>query len=279
MFGLQTLGVVNVDRVEINDVQHSAPEPVVTSAAVDVNSAVQDSGASTPASIEHNIAVGHSFPAHEKRLMERKARVNYSQVWMGPIEIDLLLRHIDGVKTYLEWGSGGSTRNFPQFVTRRIVSIEHNAPWCGVVSQAIADKPTTPAVEYRCVKVEQGFKGWGLRNGYEEGDYVAFKEYVDEIERLDQERWDFVLVDGRARVDCAIKALSHLHEKSVLVLHDSGRLDTYYADILKYYAVLDRASGDRKQGIAALKRRSEFRHLEGDHAAVQGILNTRHVMV
>ena len=54
-----------------------------------------------------------------------------------------------------------------------------------------------------------------------------------------------VLVDGRFRVACALKALWHLdHSRGVLLVHDwVGRADQYHAGILKRYeliAVVDR---------------------------------------
>lgn len=69
-------------------------------------------------------------PRAEQLLYSKKARVNYSEIWMSPLEVNLILRHIEGSRKYIEWGSGGSTFNFPQFVKQPSPS---NTTGCGVL--------------------------------------------------------------------------------------------------------------------------------------------------
>ena len=128
-------------------------------------------------------------------------------------------------------------------------------------------------VEYHCVPVNR-------ENS--EGRYYQYREYVNEIECLNKSTWDFVLVDGRARVSCAIKLLSFLHVRSVVVIHDFERVmylgDDDYSQILQYYDVLDRFGitvkyGQRKRGLGVLRRKRQFDHLQGSTYQVQMMLN------
>lgn len=128
-------------------------------------------------------------------------------------------------------------------------------------------------VEVHCVSVPRGTGGWGKKSPFEEGDYRVFRKYIDEIEHLNQKKWDFVLIDGRARVAAAIKALSFLRSDSVVVLHDSWRMVTRYSEIRKYYDVVAETKTMWNQGIAVLRRKEKFAGLEGRKDLVQEILN------
>ena len=220
-------------------------------------------------------AVSKSFPKPDVRTGHRR-RINRSLIWMGNREVDLVLRQLGNVQTYLEWGSGGSTQNFAQFAKKRAVSIEHNSRWCRLVDRRLQAANVT--VEMRCVEIKKGRAGWA--GGLTEGNYIQFRPYVDEISRLGQRTWDFVLIDGRARVDCAIKALSYISATSKVVLHDSERFSKrwnhMYLPMLEYYDVIESTGGPGRQGVALLMRKRAFQHLEGNHRAVQEILNERY---
>lgn len=234
--------------------------------------------ASTP--IDGNLV--KPLPGSEHTLREMMIRVNYSDIWMSGMEVNMVLRHLANVNTYLEWGSGGSTSNFAQFAKVKAFSIEHNQPWCLKMASLIRSHALLSHVDYRCKSIPAGYMGWGKSDPFEEGNYKIFRSYVDEIDQLGISKVDFVLVDGRARVDCAIKALSYLDKKSVVVLHDAKRMNkpasdrASYESVTKYYHIVDTVGGRGRQGVTVLQRRAEYDRLQGDHAAVQDILNKKY---
>ena len=122
--------------------------------------------------------------------------------------------------------------------------------------------------------------GWGKKSPFEEGSYIEFSEYVDHVDKVGRQYFDFVLIDGRARMDCAIKALSYIDQQSVVVVHDAERIWTSkrYESVLTYYSIADAVGGYGKQGLAVLKRRKEFDYLEGEHAMVAKLLREKHDM-
>lgn len=216
------------------------------------------------------------LPESERVVDLLKARVNYSEVWMSPIEINVLLRYVNGRNSYMEWGSGGgSTYNFPKFFETAI-SVEHDKAWCGTVQSRLKGDPNLQHVDYRCVPVERGYMGWGFPI-MTEGNYTAFHNYVDVIDKLHIPKLDLVLVDGRARVDVATKVLSYISDSSVVVLHDASRIfeTDEYRGVLGYYNMVDSVGGYKKQGLGILKRKREWKKLEGDHDAVRNILKSR----
>lgn len=215
-------------------------------------------------------------PAAEERLFKRKSRVNYGQIFMGPLEVNLILRNLDNKNTYLEYGSGGSTYNYPKFV-KHAVSIEHDRDWCEKVRGRLANMSQLAHVDYRCSYVDKGFRGYKT-GGKTEGDYVIFKEYVDQVDEAGYDLYDIVLIDGRARVDCSIKVLSYITQDTPVFIHDSTRFfetDQYVA-ALEYYDIKDSIGGDGRQGIVLLKRKQIYENLQGNHTAVQDILNRKY---
>lgn len=202
----------------------------------------------------------------------RRSQVNYSDVWMSEIEIDVLLHHLGSVKTYLEWGSGGSTRNFAQFATQEAHSIEHDLDWC----QEMQRSNLPSHVHVHCVPVQRGTNGWGKQSPFEEGTYSQFREYVDKIAELNVDLFDMVLVDGRARVAAAVKTLSYISGDSVVVLHDAERAFSKkrgYQDVWKYFDNVDSVGGVDRQGLVVMRRKKKFDGLQGNHEEVQKILD------
>jgi pantothenate kinase-related protein Tda10 len=76
-----------------------------------------------------------------------------------------------------------------------------------------------------------------------------YSNYVEAIDRfgtklnnytstIKQPSIDVVLVDGRARVACAIKALWSIDDASVVLLHDYASRVYAYATVMKYYDVI-----------------------------------------
>jgi len=216
--------------------------------------------------------------------------VDLNGILMYASEVKLVHKYLRrGVKNYLEWGSGGSSFNFPQYVSGRVVSIEHDKEWCDKVKRGLNRTKNiyinSNRVEVRCVSVERGTGGWGVNSPFEEGSYPVFKEYIDEISKastvtkgrsIEFTKWDFVLIDGRARVDAAIKSLSFIGNNSVVVLHDSWRTRWKYAEVFDYYNVVEESISFWSQGVVVMKRKPKFSYLEGRPFLVQKILDAKY---
>lgn len=131
-------------------------------------------------------------------------------------------------------------------------------------------------VEMHCVLVPS------YNRAFSDGTYLEFKDYVDAVEKLGEETFDFVLVDGRARIAAAVKVLSYLHNDSVVVLHDANRIfedrlrQDRYEEVWDYYDSVVSLWGPKARGVVVLKRKASLHHLQGDHIAVQNILDTNY---
>lgn len=131
-------------------------------------------------------------------------------------------------------------------------------------------------VDFYCVKTI-------LQRNDREGTYATLKAYIDIITTLDESTWDFVLIDGRARVAAAIRTLSYISSESAVIVHDFERIGIEgklsYRKILTFYDVVERTGNSVRMntggpGIAHLRRKTKYDYLEGNHKEVQKILDT-----
>mmetsp|Transcript_33380 Transcript_33380/g.51916 ORF Transcript_33380/g.51916 Transcript_33380/m.51916 type:complete len:327 (-) Transcript_33380:267-1247(-) len=134
-----------------------------------------------------------------------------------------------------EWGSGTSTLYYSQCV-RNWTSIEHHHGWCKEMQSVVP-----PNVEVRCVGIEPEATETFGNPGKWDGSKKEFKSYVNSIHAMGDcmDCIDVLIVDGRARKDCAIEALPYLREDSVVFVHDwvQSRMKArdQYIQILDYY--------------------------------------------
>lgn len=237
-------------------------------------------GAPVSVPVGKNPAYGEEEDVYEDEfaeLRERQRSINYSEVWMSAIEIDVVLHYMGSFRTCLEWGGGGSTKNFAPLAGESH-TIEHDREWCDSLKEQVDDMNMTSHVHIHCIPVPRGHRGWGKDNPFEEGTYEQFKEYVDHVNALNVSHFDFVLVDGRARIPAAVRALSYISRNSVVVLHDAERAfrsKRGYQRIWDYYDAVDSIGGTRRQGLPILRRKKKFANLQGDHDEVQRILDSK----
>jgi len=121
----------------------------------------------------------------------------------------------------LEWGSGASTLFFISRCSL-LVSIEHNPSWFDKIGEALAYRGYDRYTYRVLVKPEQGFdpEFSSHQAGYES---VNFKNYVRGIDNAENDCYDVILVDGRARCACLKAARPKLNPGGLLVLDDSQR--------------------------------------------------------
>ncbi|MFC1775247.1 class I SAM-dependent methyltransferase [Patescibacteria group bacterium] len=141
------------------------------------------------------------------------------------IEKQLLELGTKGRVNILEWGSGGSTVYFTQFLKQNNipydwVSIEYNKNWHDKVLQLVQDDKNT------------NVKLFDVGNNSLFQRHVNMDEYVA-YPSTTRKRFDFILVDGRKRRRCLIEAKDLLNPNGVVYLHDAFR--KHYHSSFEYY--------------------------------------------
>ena len=131
--------------------------------------------------------------------------------------IKICLGLFDNPINALEWGSGNSTVYFSSLLPHGSswLALEHNLEWFQGINATIALHPSSCASIVH-IPPDRPF------DGLTDGDYATFRNYVLSPAHLGNS-YDFILVDGRARVECMAIGWSLLKETGVMVLHDAQR--------------------------------------------------------
>lgn len=152
--------------------------------------------------------------------------------WTFPAiaEVERWLAERGGDVRAFEYGAGASTAWLARRC-RHVTSVEHDAGFFRAAGPLLA----RDNVELRLVEPRRGSTTPAApsgRRGYEDCDFAA---YVDAI---GEDRYDLIVVDGRARVACFERACSRLAPGGLVVFDNSER---------SRYAPALRGLGDRVQ--------------------------------
>jgi len=130
-------------------------------------------------------------------------------------------------KKCLEWGAGYGTLYFPQYLDEdaKWIAIEHDREWFGKVKQLIYCNH-----KISMYYVPPNHSLW--TDDYGNGTFSDFKDYVRFPKRFN-EKFDFILIDGRARKSCLEYAFGLLEIDGIVVLHDANR--KYYHEPFELY--------------------------------------------
>ena len=142
---------------------------------------------------------------------------------MSNEEIDLIKSNLDPSHIMLEWGSGGSTTEFPKYV-KKYYSIEHDPSWFDNVK-----KETPDNVDYHLIELDKPLT--------DPTQKTQVQTYLDFVDKLGVEKFDRVLIDGRGRGWCAEKVLPYLKEDSIVFIHDYWQRPQYFI-VEKWYDVI-----------------------------------------
>lgn len=152
--------------------------------------------------------------------------------WMRYWEIEIVddvLRALQPLRC-LEWGSGYSTLRFASLLPSDAswLSVEHDRTWHErVQGMAAAAEGIRASVELHCAPPSR--QPWTDAHG--DGCAEDLPGYISFPAARGP--FDFILVDGRARVDCLVAARDMLRPDGVVILHDANR--PYYHTVFDLY--------------------------------------------
>jgi len=170
--------------------------------------------------------------------------------WMSYSAAFYLKKYLKPGMTVFEYGTGGSTLFFLNLGCN-VVSVEHDPSWLDEVKYSVATRSsnknyklslrepsyvnsrTDYANEMNCVSFDSGFDGYD------------FSSYVRHIEEFDDNYFDMVLVDGRARRSCLHYSFPKVKTNGLVVLDNTER--SYYLDgeiqVMKSFKWITRIEG------------------------------------
>jgi len=144
-------------------------------------------------------------------------------------ESDFFLGHIKRNHKVLEYGSGDSTLEISS-ICEKMISIEHQKNWFETVRNQLPPNATILLREPDLAFIE---------GTYNCGTFDEFRSYI--TAPVEFERFDIILIDGRARVECAKFCEKIADSETLIFIHDfTSRLENHnYKDALLYLDLIE----------------------------------------
>ncbi len=146
---------------------------------------------------------------------------------MHQSEIDMIISYLQPHYKMFEWGCGGSTLYFSKYVNL-YRSVEHNIDWY---------KKILP-------NIQSNTELHHVNNSKE------YSDYINSISKF-SDLYDCILIDGRERVRCAIKAKKYLNSNGILFIHDFFNRPRY-DPVLEFYELINSVK-NTEQTLAIFK--------------------------
>lgn len=162
--------------------------------------------------------------------------------WMSWNEQELLGRLLHDCKTFFEFGSGGSTVLAVR--TPGIVKIHTVENGLEGLARLRKQKDLRLAQEQLRITFSQVDLGpvhrWAFPRRQDEASASKWGSYSEQILIDGDAHWDVILIDGRFRIACALKALLHIKDPATtkILFHDYWR--EAYHEVEEFADVLER---------------------------------------
>lgn len=167
---------------------------------------------------------------------------SYMAPLMDSTDRALLKRKFKDAKTYFEFGAGGSTVwavATPNL--EKIHTSENAVEWVKILQERPDIKTAVEAGRLVLDPIDLGpVKFLGYPQHDDPASQAGWGSYSDRILQDKDAHWDLIMVDGRFRVPCALKALQHIKDPSstLLLIHDYERL--HYHKVEEFADVVER---------------------------------------
>ena len=154
----------------------------------------------------------------------------------------MFYNYLDKAHVYFEYGCGGSTyqASLRDNITK-IYSVESDKEWQDKLKQSIQKQN----VIYIFNDMDTQPNTWGHPGKRSSLDQR--KNYSNQLSRLSKEERnaiDFLLIDGRFRVACCLKAYSLLQKECVIAFDDFLPRKQYHV-VLDYFTIIDKTSDEK----------------------------------
>ena len=190
----------------------------------------------------NKLLVGNFYPTPKSfsiryvryRLLRPFLKVNYKifnilysgRPWTSPGSILFFDKVLTNNMVGLEYGSGRSTIYFAKKL-KQLVSIEHNPEWFKKVSNQLKSNRIQNVDYFLAIKEKFSLNPDDIDIYMNEHDEYEsknnFKNYYSKVNEYPDSFFDFVMIDGRARVHCGLNAMTKLKKGGIFVLDNSER--------------------------------------------------------
>jgi FkbM family methyltransferase len=159
--------------------------------------------------------------------------------WMVYPAIDFLESLLSKTSRVFEFGAGGSTLFFSGKVGE-LVSVEHDAEWFARTDKAmLAEKQVGGTKWIGCLLPPQPQTNVDQRDPADPLSYVSsdesfvgtqFFDYASAIDNYENEYFDIIVIDGRARPSCFLHAMNKVRMGGYIILDNAERAHYSYVE-------------------------------------------------
>jgi hypothetical protein len=237
--------MLRVNRVSVEDLRRAdeSERKTAPTTIVDVKAVIRDVFRS--AKLRRSISAVNSMLAS-----------NALQPRMSPVEHEALIVVLcrAAVARYFEYGSGGSSIIAGACNVPVIYSVDSAQSWLDVVAENTVWRTSTSRLETIFVDIGPT-KEWGHPVLAHHG---GFDRYSRAITNASSSSGiiDVLLVDGRFRIDCALRAVSSLSRDSYMLMHDYLELAERKYDVVEQF--YDRVA--QTDSLALFKLKASIDH-------------------
>lgn len=195
--------------------------------------------ASSPWLVKKNIVCPKSFSGRYLfyRLARPLLKLNYKAFkwfhpetpWTTQASIKIFEKMLDKSMLGLEYGSGKSSLFFAKRI-KHLTSVEHDEKWYSMISKTFNSKGITN-VDYKLITKKNFDRTEATYTFYREYNLdkdsfnvmTSYHDYFSFAKTFPDNSLDFIMIDGRARVECALNAIPKLKKDGMFVLDNSDR--------------------------------------------------------
>jgi tRNA A58 N-methylase Trm61 len=139
--------------------------------------------------------------------------------------IDYLAEHVRPGDRVFEYGSGGSTL-FLADLGAQVTAVEHDPQWQTLVMQEFARLDDSERVHVGLMEPALAAQGDAeYRSASPDWRGWSFRDYVEAIRTFPDDHFDWVMVDGRARVACIRSSAAKLKPGAAMVVDNTDRAE------------------------------------------------------
>jgi predicted O-methyltransferase YrrM len=154
--------------------------------------------------------------------------LNNGTPWTSQASIAIFKKILNKKMVGLEYGSGKSTLFFAARL-KKLVSIEHNKEWYDFVNNLLKAKNVIN-VEYvyapKNLKLKDATLLFHDSHDIKDSNFRIrsdYENYFEVVNKYPDNYFDFILIDGRARVECTFNSIAKLKQGGIMVLDNSER--------------------------------------------------------
>lgn len=190
---------------------------------------------------------------------------------MPELDRQMFRRYLDNATCYFEYGSGGSTLEAAKrHNICKIYSVENDPEWHSHIKTIVSPFLKTDYVTDGCdtssntssdtssritlyhAKMPVKYRKWGYPTDAASTDEMSrYSDYLPALGKEEAKKIDLVLIDGRFRVACALKAFDYLRKDAYIAFDDYYPRRKYHV-IQHFYKIVDNSP---KRRMAILQKR------------------------